>query len=77
MLGQCLIGILPALIFGLFGAQFRAALFAGGELRLQFCQRRGELFRVEVAVVLRLMIDEAFIALLQQHLGLLDGFFAV
>ena len=32
---------------------------------------------IEIAVVLRLMIEQALVALLQQHLGLFDGFFIV
>ena len=77
LLRQGLIGVLPALILGLFGAQFGATVFAGGEQVLQFGQRRRQLLGVEIAVVLRLMIEQALIAFLQQDLGLFDGFFAL
>ena len=37
-LGQCLVGLLTALVFALPGAQFGTLLFAGGQLRVQFNQ---------------------------------------
>ena len=77
LLREGLVGVLPALILGLFGSQLGAALFADAELVLQLAERAGELLVIEVAVVLRLMIEHALVALLQQHIGLLDGFFAV
>ena len=77
LLRQCLIGVLPALIFGLFGAQFGALLLADVELVLQFGEGAGELFGIEVAVVLRLMIEQTLVTFLQQHFGLFDGFFVV
>ncbi|MNS01876.1 hypothetical protein D3C72_331680 [compost metagenome] len=77
LLRQRLIGVLPALVFDLFGTQFGALLFADGELVLQVGEGAGQLFGIEVAVVLRLMIEQQAIPLLQQHLGLFDGFFVV
>ncbi|MNI12447.1 hypothetical protein D3C73_656290 [compost metagenome] len=77
LLGQGLIGVLPALVFDLLGAQFGAVLFAGGELMLQVGEGGGELLGIEVAVVPGLMIEQSLITLQQQHLGLFDGFFVV
>ncbi|MNT40801.1 hypothetical protein D3C72_1771360 [compost metagenome] len=77
MLRQGLIGVLPALVFGLLGAQFGATLFADSEQLLQVRQRGGELLGIEVAVVLCLMLRQALIAFLKQDFGLLDGFFAL
>ncbi|MOA06424.1 hypothetical protein D3C78_1260570 [compost metagenome] len=77
LLRQGLIGVLPALVLGLLGAQFGAVLLAGGGEVLQVDQRTGQLFGIEVAVVLRLVIEQTLVALLHQHIGLFDGFFAV
>ncbi|MNG18901.1 hypothetical protein D3C84_1030080 [compost metagenome] len=61
---QGLIGVLPALVLGLFGTQLRAELFADVELGLQLAERAGELFGIQVAVVLCLMFEQALVALL-------------
>ncbi|MNH89103.1 hypothetical protein D3C81_623000 [compost metagenome] len=46
-------------------------------LVLQFGEGAVELFGVEIAVVLRLMIEQNLVALLHQDAGLFDGFFGV
>ena len=75
-LRQCLVGLLAPLILGLLCAQLGTELFADGRLRLQIAQGRGQLFSVQVSVVLGLMLVQALLALLQQDLGLLDRGFA-
>ena len=64
LVGQRLIGVLSALILGLFSAQFGATVLAGGKLALQFVQGGSQLLGIEIAVVLRLVKGQAFIALL-------------
>ncbi|MNZ88378.1 hypothetical protein D3C78_1072680 [compost metagenome] len=77
LLRQGLIGVLPALVLGLLGAQFGAVLLAGGSEVLQVDQRTGQLLGIEIAVLLCLMIEQVFVALLYQDVGLFDGFLAV
>lgn len=56
---QCLVGLLAPLILGLLCAQLSTELFADGRLRLQIAQGRGQLFSVQVSVVLGLMLASA------------------
>ena len=77
LLRQRLIGVLAALIVGLLGAQVGIEVFIGGEQTLQLAQCAVQLLGVKVAITLRLMALQTLFALVQQDLGLLDGFFTV
>ncbi len=79
LLGQGLVGVLPALALGLFGAQFGAVLFCW--LRnwpLQFGEGLRELPRRQVAIVLGLVVLQVLLSSSVSRISsLFDGFFAV
>ncbi|MNE29525.1 hypothetical protein D3C77_211680 [compost metagenome] len=77
LIGQGLVRQLPALVFGLGGTQFGAALFAGRQLQLQAGEVLFQRFAGEFGIALGLVLIQALLALLQQGTGLFDGFFCV